>query len=438
MSSDDDGEISDEEAGLSRKAIQKHESVVQVAEYMVLQELGTGAQGTVYKAQNRLTQEIHAIKELVNLEDGITEQARTEIAVMKRLAHPNVAKFIAAYDTPDNPSTLFLVLEYVSGGGLFTDKEVWTGGVDPLPLERAQDIFQQLIRGISYLHHMGVMHRDIKPSNVLGNRLRGNVKVSDFGVSSFTKRQKSARLLGEDDIIFVGSCGTPAFLAPEASGASIDHYYHARPADVWALGVTFYFLVQGSLPFKGENRMDTARLICDAPVRFISKLPSPARDLLTKMLEKDPVKRPPLYTVQSHPWIGLASWKVETESQVLGKVSAREFMNSVSSTRNIVRRRRSFRMIAGAMATRFRRSISTSSYRSNNSLADDPPLSKHDSESLLTLEEHRTLPSAPQNGEFVEETSTIESSAATKTSVGSTVLEEGLGKRLFLQCVVSL
>jgi serine/threonine protein kinase len=219
-----------------------------------------------------------------------------------------------------------------------TDSAVWKGGVEPLPVERAQNVFQQLVRGISYLHHMGVLHRDIKPSNVLGNREHGVVKVSDFGVSSFTKVQKSARVLGEDDIITVGSCGTPAFLPPEASGAGFDVVYHGRPADVWSLGVTFYVLLCGHLPFRGENRVSTAKLICEQKLKIPSHVPSAAKELITKMLEKDPTRRASLVWVSNHPWIDAGNWKADLSEQDLsnpGQVSQQELQYSLSKPQSL-------------------------------------------------------------------------------------------------------
>jgi len=199
-------------------------------------------------------------------------------------------------------------------------------------------VFQQLVRGLSYLHYMGVLHRDIKPSNVLGDREQGIVKVSDFGVSSFTKLQKSARILGEDDIICVGSCGTPAFLPPEASGAGFDFVYHGRPADVWSLGVTFYVLLCGSLPFRGVDRASTAQIICKQKLKIPAHVPQPAKDLLMRMLEKDPSKRATMVWVSNHPWIDVGNWKTELSEKDLqnpGKVSTQELALSLSLPQSI-------------------------------------------------------------------------------------------------------
>ena len=378
-------------------------SLAQVNEYEVLQELGKGCQGKVYKARNQRTSEIFAIKEVRRREEGLSIEAKTEIAVMKKLNHPNVARFIAAYESPDFSKSLFLVLEFVDGGSLYSDEEVWEGNAVPLSSERAQDVSQQLVRGISYLHQMGVLHRDIKPSNILGHRERGTVKVSDFGVSSFMKRTKSSRLLGEDDIVYVGSCGTPAFWPPEASGAGYDTVYHARPAEVWALGITIYFLLVGSLPFRGVDRLETARFICESPVIFPPKFPIPAKDLITKMLEKDPTKRATLSVVAKHPWMQMDNVQDELEGFPL--LSPFEVLASVSS--GLIRTRtKSFRSKMKSMVGAVGRRVSISS----------------ESESARSLLEQQQQLS--QTSEYEEES--IEEEPP-----------KGLGRKLFLTAIQS-
>jgi serine/threonine protein kinase len=331
---------------LSRMAKEQDEysAVTQIDEYIVLEELGHGAQGVVYKAQHHDTKEIVAIKELRNMMERISTDAKMEIAVMKRLNHPHLAKLIKIYYKPEDSSSLFLVLEFVPGGSLLSDSEVWNGNFEPFPMERAQAVFQQLVRGVSYLHHMGVLHRDIKPSNVLGNRHEGPVKVSDFGVSSFTKSQKSARVLGEDDIIIAGSCGTPAFLPPEACGGSIDNKYHGRPADIWSLGVTLYVMLFGRLPFKGTDRATTARAICKEELKLSWKLPSPVKELLIKMLDKDPIKRATMVYIIDHPWVKAGSWKADVSERdlqkpVVSSLEADQVLVRASSFKKRARRR---------------------------------------------------------------------------------------------------
>lgn len=164
--------------------------VVQIDDYLVVRELGFGAQGVVYEAEHVTSKQRVAIKEIRNtpITQQVSSQARNEIAVMKRLDHPNVTKLFSVFQ---QDVSLFLVLEYVPGGALCTDDAVWQG-TSPVveDIFRAQALFQQLVRGTAYLHRMGVLHRDIKPSNILGALNQGLVKLADFGVSSFTDTSK--------------------------------------------------------------------------------------------------------------------------------------------------------------------------------------------------------------------------------------------------------
>jgi len=211
------------------------------------------------------------------------------------------------------------------------------GKAEALSGERAQHIFQQLVSGLSYLHFRGVLHRDIKPSNVLVSS-KGEVKLCDFGVSSFTNKHKSAKVLGEDDIIYVGTCGTPAMLSPEALGGGHDSAFHGRPADVWAAGVTLYCMLYGRLPFTGANATDMITNIIDQALAFPpSPVPVGAREVLTMMLRKDPRKRAVLPAVANHPWVNVGSWKEALSSSQLGVLSNIDAGTECSSTTNPVR-----------------------------------------------------------------------------------------------------
>ena len=298
----------------------------QIDHYELLEVVGEGMQGVVYKCRDINTGEFRALKELRNMA-GKVQNMRTEIAVMKRLKHPNLTRLFEVYDAPLMNTSLFLVMDFVDGGPVMRDSDLLAGRAEPLPVADAQVVFKQLVRGLSYLHAHGVLHRDVKPSNVLRDSVTGVVKLSDFGVSSFTSHHKSARVLGEDDVIFVGTCGTPAFMSPEGLGAGHDRVYHGRPADVWAAGATLFCFVYGQLPFydRANGHMDeTLRRIIEEPLKFpagVRGVPASAKELLSKMLEKDNAKRHTLSMVASHPWVDV-NWKSDSVDEFVAPTTA--------------------------------------------------------------------------------------------------------------------
>jgi len=313
---------------LTLEALDRFNSVV---------EVGRGTQGIVYKCTDSSTGQVLAVKELKTAgARKISPELANEIRIMLHLDHPNLTKLYEVFEAP-NSDSLYLVIEFVDGAPIMDDKLLVLGKAEALPAERAQSIFQQLVSGLSYLHFRGVLHRDIKPSNVLVSS-KGEVKLCDFGVSSFTNKHKSAKVLGEDDIIYVGTCGTPAMLSPEALGGGHDSAFHGRPADVWAAGVTLYCMLYGRLPFTGANATDMITNIIEQALAFPpSPVPNGAREVLTMMLRKDPRKRAVLPAVANHPWVNVGSWKEALSSSQLGVFSNSDASTEYSSMTNPVR-----------------------------------------------------------------------------------------------------
>lgn len=138
---------------------------------------------------------------------------RKEIAIVKKLHHPNVVRMKEIIDDPDS-TKLFMVFEYCEGGEV-----EWKGDAGPaLTVNATRKIFRDTLLGLEYLHHQGIIHRDIKPSNLL--RSNGNVKISDFGCSHFSEALFAASAAGGeekyvDDIELAKTAGSPAFFAPE-------------------------------------------------------------------------------------------------------------------------------------------------------------------------------------------------------------------------------
>ncbi|KAI0663889.1 kinase-like domain-containing protein [Cubamyces menziesii] len=285
---------------------------------------------------------------LVN-ELGSTEhKIRKEIAIMKKLNHPHVVRLLEVIDDVLFDK-IYMVMEYLGGGEI-----KWrTKSDNPLlRVDQTRRICRDVILGLEYLHYQGIIHRDIKPANLLWTADRRTVKISDFGVSTFSYAQRLAAagkgnlspqdtdpiLMDESDLS--KTAGTPMFLAPEivcdatvdASSSALNlHSTRKKPPitkaiDIWAFGVTLYGLLFGILPFNAKNEFEIYRVIrsqdWDVPETMgLDQLPTGGRhqgkpkrgveesegclvvDLLGRLLEKDARKRITLEEVKRHPWI---------------------------------------------------------------------------------------------------------------------------------------
>ncbi len=333
------------------KESEKQQEVEMINQYMIQEEIGKGAMGVVYKVIDSMTGNVYAIKSIkYNESDAMSQHRnrmsalRNEIAIMKLLDHPNIVRLHEIIDDNDIGS-LYLVMDYVEGGPIMSDKDVSVGNVSPIPEILARKYFYDVISGLTYLHHHKVLHRDIKPSNMLLDKQTGRVKLCDFGVSSLTKDSKSSRFLGEDDIIYVGTAGTVAMMSPEGLGANGDRAYHGRPADIWAVGVSLYIFLFGKLPFSSPDKSEISDMIINTKLKIPSspKVSKNVKDLLTKILEKNPDKRASIYIIQNHPWVQEEAMERKegnwlTSQQMVTIRPTKEQLNLSVSVGTIIRR----------------------------------------------------------------------------------------------------
>ncbi|OAE24870.1 hypothetical protein AXG93_2931s1120 [Marchantia polymorpha subsp. ruderalis] len=201
--------------------------------------------------------------------------AMREIAIMKKLNHPNI---VALHEVIDDPSKrkLYLVLEYIEGGPILGNDK-WR----PFPEEKARSFFRDMCKGIDYLHFNKVVHRDLKPGNLL-QTLDGKIKISDFGVSHMFEQESDS---------MHDTAGTPAFLAPEiCSGGQCQ----GRPADLWSLGVPLSTTTHRDLVISREPQLAFSSKI---------KISKELKDILTLILTKDPNLRISLAGIMQHDWV---------------------------------------------------------------------------------------------------------------------------------------
>jgi WD40 repeat protein/tRNA A-37 threonylcarbamoyl transferase component Bud32 len=247
--------------------------------YEILEELGRGGMGVVYKARQVKADRLVALKMILGAEqlDGSQrDRFRTEVEAIARLHHPNI---VSVFEVGEHAGLPFFSLELCPAGSL--DRQL--GGALPPPLAAAA-LVQQLALAVQAAHDQGIIHRDLKPANVLLAE-DGTPRVTDFGLAK--KLDQSAALTQSGAIL-----GTPSYMAPEQAEG---HKETGPATDIYALGAILYECLTGRPPFKAATPLDTLRqVVCDEPVapsRLQMNLPRDLETICLKCLNKEPHKR---------------------------------------------------------------------------------------------------------------------------------------------------
>jgi len=249
--------------------------------YQVIEELGKGAMGLVFLAEDPIIGRQLALKTFrvgLSARDAELEQFRArflrEAQSAGRLTHPNI---VTIHDVVEEGGEFVIAMEYIKG----TDLKHLMQRQDRLELRFVLDIVAQIADGLDYAHSKGVVHRDIKPANIIITAEKV-AKITDFGIA----RVDQSNLTVEGQLL-----GTPNYMAPEQiQGKEVDHR-----ADLFSLGVMLYEMVTGKKPFAGENlTVVTHRIVYEAfvaPDRLVPGLPPRLLQTLEKSLQKDPEQR---------------------------------------------------------------------------------------------------------------------------------------------------
>ncbi len=254
--------------------------------YELLEELGRGAMGVVYKARDPQIDRLVAVKVLTTapgLDPGEAQQHRDrfqrEARAAGRLAHPNI---VTIHDVGEDQGRTFLVMELVQGQAL--DRILRTRR--PLSLAEVLTIGEQVASALDYAHRHGIIHRDVKPANILLSP-EGSVKVTDFGI---------ARITGADTTQAGQTFGTPSYMSPEqVQGLALD-----GRSDIFSLGTVLYEVLSGERAFQGETLSTIIyRILHEEPIplrRLNPTFPAGLETCLQKALAKDPAVRYALAT----------------------------------------------------------------------------------------------------------------------------------------------
>ncbi len=248
-----------------------------VGEYRVVDFLGAGGMGEVYRAEHSKIGRVAAVKVLTQATNsrGFVERFFNEARIQASLQHPNIATLYDFLEVGGQPC---IIMEYVDGQTLSERIQAYGS----LPLAETVFIFQAVVEAIGYIHQHSIIHRDIKSNNIKISS-SGQVKLLDFGIA---KGQMSPGLTEVGSII-----GTLLYLSPEhLKGGTAD----AR-GDIWALGVLLYEMVTGRMPFESETLGDLCEKIDKVaytpPVQLDSGVPREVTNIIARCLKKNPAER---------------------------------------------------------------------------------------------------------------------------------------------------
>ncbi|PSK46188.1 Calcium/calmodulin-dependent protein kinase kinase 2 isoform A [Elsinoe australis] len=213
-----------------------------------------------------------------------------EIAIMKKLDHPNLVGLIEVLDDPDEDS-LYMVLEMCKKGVVM--KVGLDEVADPYDDDTCRYWFRDMFLGLEYLHAQGIIHRDLKPDNCLITH-DDVLKIVDFGVSEMFDKGTEMHTSKH--------AGSPAFMPPELCIAKHGHV-SGRAVDVWSMGVTLYCLRYGRVPFEKDALLQLYEAIKEEEPSLEGEQDDQFRDLILRMLEKDPSKRITMPQIRVHPWV---------------------------------------------------------------------------------------------------------------------------------------
>jgi ferredoxin/tRNA A-37 threonylcarbamoyl transferase component Bud32 len=251
---------------------------------MLLEKIGQGATGTVYRAMHKTLNIAVAVK-VLQFDDSESDRHRytkfqSEARLLAQLNHPNIVR---VWDFEADPFAPYLVLEHIEG--LSLDELIRQSG--RLQVDRAVPIIEQVAQALAAAWQLGVVHRDVKPANILLAR-DGTAKLADLGLALIVENEPN----GSSKEAGPGLAGTVAYMSPEqaARADSVDHR-----SDIYALGATFYHAITGRFPFSGRTRIELLYKHANEPARppqeIVPDLPAAVSAVILRMLAKKPENR---------------------------------------------------------------------------------------------------------------------------------------------------
>jgi serine/threonine protein kinase/cytochrome c-type biogenesis protein CcmH/NrfG len=253
---------------------------MEFGDYQIVEEIGRGGQGVVYRARQKSLNRTVALK-VIGLGPWATEahlkRFRREAEAAARLDHPCI---VPIHEVGERDGSCYFSMKFVEGGQL--DEVV---GREPMPIRRAVELIAKVARTVHYAHEHGILHRDIKPGNILLDA-KGEPHLTDFGLARLVETEST--VTGTKEVL-----GTPSYMAPEQAVG--ENRTLSSATDVYGLGAVLYQLLTGQPPFAGGTTYETVKLLLETeprPPRLLnSKIDRDLSTICLKCLEKDPQRR---------------------------------------------------------------------------------------------------------------------------------------------------
>lgn len=296
---------------------------INFSSFDILETLGSGTFGKVFKVRLRSNGKIYAMK-IINKKYLIRNQqlryAVTECNVLKQAQHPFIINLHYAFQTPDH---LYMILDYCPGGdlafhivrNLFEEDE-------------ARFFIAELILAVEHLHEMDIIYRDLKPENILIDE-EGHIKLADFGLA---KENVS------DNKIAQSFCGSPAYLAPEM----VNRRGVGKSADIYGIGAVLYEMISGTPPFYAHDIKTMYNNISNNNIMLLDFFSDELKDLLRLLLNKDPKNRIGVSNkkddIKDHPFFEDVDWKKLYNKEIsppIDLVECKKELNNSHNTNNV-------------------------------------------------------------------------------------------------------
>jgi len=288
--------------------------------YKMQEELGAGAQATVYKGLSRKNNQKVAIKVLDAKEledDELYDALRMEITLLRQLRHPHIVNLHEVVRTPDR---IYIIQECLGGGELF--EQLLAKG--PFKEDYALAIFAQIVLAVDYMHGLDVVHRDLKAENLVFSA-KGSpaIKFIDFG----------GACTWTPDEGLVGLVGTPQYVAPEVvtGFGEVDptEKPYGKECDMWSMGVLLYVMLSKTMPFRAKEVDQLLKQVVKGKFSFKPEerwrhISQDARDLISKLIVLDPQKRFSVAQVKEHPWCSDAVSKCAASMPKLSEAATKK------------------------------------------------------------------------------------------------------------------
>ncbi|EAY03521.1 CAMK family protein kinase [Trichomonas vaginalis G3] len=252
-------------------------------EYKLIQQIGEGSFGRVFKARRKYTGRMVAIKTIQkgNMKDEDLVNFRREVDILKKVDHPNIMRLLEYFETDSE----FCLVTELGRGDLFQI----ISDTQRLPEEQLKPIAAQLVSALNHLHQKKIIHRDLKPQNILVSD-NSSIKLCDFGF---------ARALSRTTLVLNSIKGTPLYMAPEL----VQEYPYTEKIDIWSLGIILYELYYGKPPYFTDSMYNLIKMIINEPITWPGPISDEFKDFILKALVKDPDSRWSCEQLLNHPWI---------------------------------------------------------------------------------------------------------------------------------------